>query len=304
MSGPQTAQAGATIAASPSNFLESPFQKARSARARDRACLCGPWTSEDQRGGPCARARGPANRETPSPVWPSWHQGRRPRSETVAVDMDPVSLLCRLATSVPPPRFHTIHYAGVIAAASPWRSRVTPPPTAENAREACLGHETEKRVRKSGYRPWAELLQRTFAVDVLTCPNCQGRMRLLAVVRNPVSIARYLAAAGELTEVPSRAPGRGPPYWKSRVLRRRALGDQSERAAWPRATARTTATKATKQHKKRRRKGWFAPRARSLGHREGLARPAPARCGAGRAHLPLGSPAGRHGRSAAMRIHW
>ena len=27
---------------------------------------------------------------------------------TVAVDMDPLSLLCRLATSVPPPRFHTV----------------------------------------------------------------------------------------------------------------------------------------------------------------------------------------------------
>jgi hypothetical protein len=31
---------------------------------------------------------------------------------TVAVDMDPLSLLCRLATSVPPPRFHTVRYAG------------------------------------------------------------------------------------------------------------------------------------------------------------------------------------------------
>lgn len=49
-------------------------------------------------------------------------------------------------------------------------------------------------------------------------------MRLLAVVKNPAGIARYLAAAGELTEVPDRAPGRGPPYWKSRVLRRQALG--------------------------------------------------------------------------------
>ena len=28
---------------------------------------------------------------------------------TVAVDMDPRSLRCRLATSVPPPRFHTVH---------------------------------------------------------------------------------------------------------------------------------------------------------------------------------------------------
>jgi hypothetical protein len=32
---------------------------------------------------------------------------------TIAVDMDPLSLLCRLATSVPPPRRHTIRYSGV-----------------------------------------------------------------------------------------------------------------------------------------------------------------------------------------------
>ena len=140
---------------------------------------------------------------------------------TVAVDMDPLSLLCRLATSVPLPRFHTIHYAGVLAAASPWRSRLkpSPPPTADDV-------EPEKRVRKSGYRPWAELLQRTFSVDVLTCPSCQGRMRLLAVVKNPAGIARYLAAVGELTDVPGRSPPRAPPYWKSQVLRRQALGDK------------------------------------------------------------------------------
>jgi len=33
---------------------------------------------------------------------------------TIAVDMDPLSLLCRLATSVPTPRFHTVKYAGVL----------------------------------------------------------------------------------------------------------------------------------------------------------------------------------------------
>ena len=47
---------------------------------------------------------------------------------TIAVDMDPLSLLCRLATSVPPPRFHTVKYAGVLAPASPWRSRLAPQP--------------------------------------------------------------------------------------------------------------------------------------------------------------------------------
>jgi hypothetical protein len=82
--------------------------------------------------------------------------------------------------------------------------------------------------RFAGYRPWAELLQRTFAVDVLTCPRGQGRMKLIAVIKNPASIARYLVAVDEPTEVPRRSPGRGPPYGKSRVLRRRALGNEDD----------------------------------------------------------------------------
>ena len=53
-------------------------------------------------------------------------------------------------------------------------------------------------------------------------------MKLLAVVKNPASIARYLAAAGELTEVPGRSPPRTPPYWKSQLLRRQTLGDENQ----------------------------------------------------------------------------
>ena len=138
---------------------------------------------------------------------------------TVAVDMDPLSLLCRLATSVPPPRFHTVRYAGVLASASPWRSRIAPKPPPQTG-------EPETPKRTGGYRPWAELLARTFSVDVLACPRCQGRLKLLAMVTDPASITRYLAAVGEATELPRRSPSRGPPYWKSRVLRRQAPGDE------------------------------------------------------------------------------
>ena len=45
------------------------------------------------------------------------------------------------------------------------------------------------------------------------------------MVTNPVSIARYLAKLGVLADVPSSAPSRGPRYWNSTVLRRKALGD-------------------------------------------------------------------------------
>ncbi|MGH8650403.1 MAG: hypothetical protein ACREUP_14040, partial [Burkholderiales bacterium] len=68
----------------------------------------------------------------------------------------------------------------------------------------------------------------TFAVDVLACPRCQGRMKLLAMVEEPARIARLLAAAGEPTEVKHRSPGRGPPYWKSRVLRLQVLGVEDD----------------------------------------------------------------------------
>jgi uncharacterized protein YbaR (Trm112 family) len=155
---------------------------------------------------------------------------------TVAVDMDPLSLLCRLATSVPPPRFHTVRYAGVLAGASPWRPRIAPKPPSEEP--AAASAEPDRTGPAGGYRPWAELLARTFAVDVLACPKCHGRMRLLASVQEPAKVARFLAAMGEPTELPRRTPGRGPPYWKSRVLRRQVLGDEDDgQGCWVPQTA-------------------------------------------------------------------
>ena len=52
-------------------------------------------------------------------------------------------------------------------------------------------------------------------------------MRLLAMVTEPKSVARYLGPLGEPTEGPTRTPARGPPYWKSRVLRRATSGDEA-----------------------------------------------------------------------------
>jgi hypothetical protein len=56
-------------------------------------------------------------------------------------------------------------------------------------------------------------------------------MKLLGLVKNPAIISRTLAMLGEATEVPRRSPGRGPPYWKSRVLRLKVLGDEEDGAA-------------------------------------------------------------------------
>jgi hypothetical protein len=50
--------------------------------------------------------------------------------------------------------------------------------------------------------PWAELLRRVFAVDVLECPSCGGRMRLLAAIQPP-DVTRAIL---DCLELPSRAP--------------------------------------------------------------------------------------------------
>jgi hypothetical protein len=55
--------------------------------------------------------------------------------------------------------------------------------------------------------------------------RARGRMKLVAMLNKRESITRYLAGIGELTDVPERSPSRGPPSWKSTVLRRKALGD-------------------------------------------------------------------------------
>jgi hypothetical protein len=68
---------------------------------------------------------------------------------------------------------------------------------------------------------WAALLKRTFGFDVLHCARCEGRLRLLATVTEPKSVTRYLGALGGPTGAPARTATRGPPFWKSRVLRRK-----------------------------------------------------------------------------------
>ena len=149
---------------------------------------------------------------------------------TVAVDMDPLSLVARLAAAVPPPRFHTVKYAGVLASAHRWRARIAPRKAADQPDAPPEPEPDEKPKRRGARRLWAELLARTFAIDVLQCPKCSGRMKLVAMVTDPKSVRAYLRGIGEPYEVPGRSPSRGPPYWRSTVLRRNALGGADD--AW------------------------------------------------------------------------
>jgi hypothetical protein len=63
---------------------------------------------------------------------------------------------------------------------------------------------------RAGRLPWADLLRRVFADDVLQCA-CGGRRSIVAVVTDP-AVARTLLVALDLTSEPATfAPARDPP---------------------------------------------------------------------------------------------
>lgn len=58
---------------------------------------------------------------------------------------------------------------------------------------------------------WAALMQRTFGFDVLACPRCGGRLRLIALIEEAAVIGRILRHLGVPTEIPAPRPARAPP---------------------------------------------------------------------------------------------
>ncbi len=53
---------------------------------------------------------------------------------------------------------------------------------------------------------WAELMRRVFEIDVLECPCCHGRMRVLAAIVTREAIRAIL----DCLDLPSRAPPVAP----------------------------------------------------------------------------------------------
>jgi uncharacterized protein YbaR (Trm112 family) len=54
---------------------------------------------------------------------------------------------------------------------------------------------------------------RSFEIDVLACPGCGGRLRLLATIEEPEMVRKILSHLGIPTECPEALPARAPPPW-------------------------------------------------------------------------------------------
>ncbi len=150
---------------------------------------------------------------------------KRPRGGSLFLVLTPDELLARLATLVPPPRIHVVRYHGVFAPNAKARARVVPqpleppPPAVPTPADASASSSApalpprRRRLDRSArtYRvPWADLLRKVFAVDVLACP-CGGRLQLIAFITEATVAKRILDHLGLDSRGPPLARAQAPP---------------------------------------------------------------------------------------------
>ena len=156
--------------------------------------------------------------------------------------LSPMQFMGRLAALIPPPRAHLTRFHGIFAPHSKHRSRIIPepcpaaaaapePPTvtpdlpiatpdlsiatqqqAPSAALATAGPDPLSPPSRGPYRlPWATLLRRVFAIEVLTCDRCGGKRRLVALIDKDAAIKKILTHLGLPTQPPTAWPARAPP---------------------------------------------------------------------------------------------
>jgi hypothetical protein len=119
---------------------------------------------------------------------------------------------------IPRPRINLLLYHGAFAPRGRCHSgpvviedaphRVTPT-TSGSAPE--VGATPVAYVRPL-YFAWADLLRRVFAIDVLACPNCGGRLRLLATIEDRAVVEKILTHLGLPVDPPQPSAARTPEW--------------------------------------------------------------------------------------------
>ena len=100
--------------------------------------------------------------------------------------------------------------------------RLLPPPAKEecsggpeperwDGKESDRPWEGRRRRRKRQTKDWAELIRRSLKLDVLACPKCGSRMKVIATITEPGLVRRMLRSMGLSAELPARAPPRSDP---------------------------------------------------------------------------------------------
>jgi hypothetical protein len=137
-----------------------------------------------------------------------WNDG------TTHLLFEPIEFIEKIAALIPRPQSNLIIYNGVLAPHAKWRKEVVKygrPVLTKPEEKTEPEAEPEKPKAGSRYHPWAELMKRTFGLDVLCCPDCGGRMKLIALIRDPSVVRQILEHLKLPTDLVTPLAARPPP---------------------------------------------------------------------------------------------
>lgn len=112
---------------------------------------------------------------------------------TTHVLFEPLDFISRLAALVPKPRVHLTRFHGVFAPHSKYRARVTPARRGKG-RKTQTPEETQDQTpaEQRASMTWAQRLKRVFNIDIETCSECGGAVKIIACIEDPVLIHKIL----------------------------------------------------------------------------------------------------------------
>ena len=121
---------------------------------------------------------------------------------------EPEELLERICSLIPRPQTNLVVYHGVLAANAEHRRCIVSYGRGTLPKDA---RAPSPPASRAAARRWAYLMQRAFGIDVLQCPRCGARMRVLAVILDPRAIRRILVHLRLPAAPPPITPARAPP---------------------------------------------------------------------------------------------
>jgi hypothetical protein len=125
-----------------------------------------------------------------------------------------LDFIARLAALVPKPRVNLTRFHGVFAPNSQHRALVTPARRGRGNRpKATEAGEEQTPAERRASMSWAQRLKRVFNIDIETCRECGGAVKIIACIDDSVVIEKILThldekdAAAEASRQPRcRAP--------------------------------------------------------------------------------------------------
>ena len=115
------------------------------------------------------------------------------RNGTTHIIFEPLDFISRLVGLVPRARVNLTRFHGVFAPNSKYRARVTPARRGKR-KKSCLGDMADQTVaEKRASATWAKRLKRVFNIEIETCSECGGDVRIIASIEDPLVIQKILA---------------------------------------------------------------------------------------------------------------